>query len=82
MQNGHWPYSVGPKLKIFQRLEGFHSQVQSFCLQNAREVASSNTSPLEAHSAFFRLLMKEILDPYVCTVTFRQKVDLLISNTR
>ena len=40
--------------------------------------ASSNTSHLEAHAGFFRLLMKGILDP--CTVTFRQKVDFLISN--
>ena len=30
-----------------------------------RKVASSNTSRLEAHAGFFRLLMKEILGPYV-----------------
>ena len=30
-----------------------------------RKVASSNTSRLEAHADFFRLLMKGILDPYV-----------------
>ena len=30
-----------------------------------RKVASSNTSRLEAHAGFFRLLMKGILDPYV-----------------
>jgi hypothetical protein len=29
------------------------------------KVASSNTSCLEAHVGFFRLLMKGILDPYV-----------------
>ena len=34
------------------------------------KVASSNTSRLEAHEAFFRLLMKGIFDPYVQTVTF------------
>ena len=28
-------------------------------------VASSNTSRLEAHAVFFRLLMKGIIDPYV-----------------
>ena len=34
--------------------------------QNAyRKVASSNMSCLEAHAVFFRLLMKEIFDPYV-----------------
>ena len=30
-----------------------------------RKVASSNTSRLEAHESFFRLLMKGIFDPYV-----------------
>ena len=29
------------------------------------KVASSNTSHLAAHAGFFRLLMKEIFDPYV-----------------
>ena len=29
------------------------------------KVASSNTSRLEAHPGFFRLLMKGIFDPYV-----------------
>ena len=30
-----------------------------------RKVVSSNTSHLEAYAGFFRLLMKEIFDPYV-----------------
>ena len=30
-----------------------------------RKVASSNTSRLEAHAGFFRLLMKRIFDAYV-----------------
>ena len=30
-----------------------------------RKVASSNTSRLEAHAGFIRLLMKGIFDPYV-----------------
>ena len=30
-----------------------------------RKITSSNTSHLEAHSGFFRLLMKGIFDPYV-----------------
>ena len=33
-----------------------------------RKVASSNTSHLEAHAGFFRLLMKGFLS--LCTVTF------------
>ena len=30
-----------------------------------RKIVSSNMSHLEAHTGFFRLLMKGILDPYV-----------------
>ena len=30
-----------------------------------RKVASSNTSRLEAHAGYFKLLMKGIFDPYV-----------------
>ena len=30
-----------------------------------RKVASSNTSPLEVHAEFFRLLLKGIFGPYV-----------------
>ena len=30
-----------------------------------REVVSSNTSHIEAHAGFFRLLVKGIFDPYV-----------------
>ena len=37
-------------------------------------------SRLEAHAGFFRLLMKGIFDPYLCTVTFRQKVDFQVSS--
>ena len=47
------------------------------------KVKSFNTSSLEAHEGFFRLLMKVILDLYVSTVgtvTFWQKDDSLISN--
>ena len=44
-----------------------------------RKVASSNTSCLEAHAGFFKLLMKGSFSS-LCTVTFWQKVDFLISN--
>ena len=47
--------------------------------QKYRKVVSFNTSCLEVHASFFRLLMKGIFYPYV-TVTFWQKVDFLISN--
>ena len=33
--------------------------------ENYCKIASSNTSRLEAHVGFFRLLMKEIFSPYV-----------------
>ena len=32
--------------------------------------ASSNTSRLETHAGFFRLLMKWIFDPYILNVRF------------
>ena len=38
---------------------------QIYFSSNYRKVASSNTSRLEAHAGFFRLLMKGIFDPYV-----------------
>ena len=38
---------------------------RSFNSNSYRNVASSNTSCLEAHAGFFRLLMKGIFDPYV-----------------
>ena len=37
----------------------------SFIDLEYRKVASSNTSHLEGHAGFFRLLMKGIFDPYV-----------------
>ena len=40
---------------------GYHPVV----LCQYRKVASSNTSYLEAHAGFFRLLMKGIFDTYV-----------------
>ena len=43
------------------------------------KIASSNTSRLEAHVDFFKLLMKGIWGS-LCTVTFWQKVDFFISN--
>ena len=44
-----------------------------------RKVTSSNTSRLEAHAGFFRLLMKGTFDSYVLW-PFDKKVDFLISN--
>ena len=44
-----------------------------------RKVASSNMSRSEAHAGFFRFLMKEYFWS-LCTVTFWQKIDFLISN--
>ena len=36
-----------------------------YILDTYRKIASSNTSRLEAHVGFFRLLMKGIFGPYV-----------------
>ena len=42
-----------------------HWQIPDFWKIMQRKVASSNTSRLEAHAGFLRLLMKGIFDPYV-----------------
>ena len=48
---------------------------------NYRKVASSNTSHLEAHACFFLIAYAgDFLS--LCSVTFWQKVDFLISNAR
>ena len=44
---------------------------------NYRKVASSNTSRLEAHAGFFRLLMKGIIDPYVLWLFDKKYVPLI-----
>ena len=60
-----------PNPKRFAIIETFSPELWSikYC-----KVGSSNISCLEAHAGFFRLLMKEIFDPYV------KKVDFLISD--
>ena len=51
----------------------FQSNLHSDCT-NYRKVASSNTSHLEAHAGFFRLLMKGIFDPYMYCDHLTQKL--------
>ena len=54
-----------------------------FLLLDYHKVASSKTFYLEAHAGFFRLHMKVEGDfRSLCTVSFRQIVDFLISNAR
>ena len=48
----HWPLTMTGYLKVHPKI-------------TYRKVASSNTSCLEAHAGFFRLLMKWIFDPNV-----------------
>ena len=45
-----------------------------------RKVASSNTSCLEAHAGFLRLLMKGIFYPYVLRPFDKKLISYLISN--
>ena len=54
---------VDQNLQISQgtSLYKFHNSLITIC----RKVASSNTSRLEAHAGFFRLLMMGIFDPYL-----------------
>ena len=42
-----------------------HDYFMQYLVKTYRKVASSNTSCLEAHAGFFRLLMKGIFDLYV-----------------
>ena len=49
-----------------------------------RNVASTNTSRLEAHPGFFRLLMKNYFDAYLCTplgenLTLKYKHELILA---
>ena len=52
-------------------------QWNSYC-----KVASSNTSRLEAHAGFFRLLMKGIFDPYVLWPFDKKLISLLVMRIR
>ena len=47
-----------------------------------RKVTSSNTSRLEAPAGFFRLLMKEILDPYVLWPFDKKLISSLVTRVR
>ena len=47
-----------------------------------RKVASSNTSCLEAHAGFFRLLMKGIFNPYVLWPFDRKLIFKLVTYVR
>ena len=59
------PYKVMFNSKHAQWVEIIYGAVfWVFFLFNCK-VTSSNTSRLEAHAGFFRLLMKGIFDPYV-----------------
>ena len=54
----NWTFSKRTKSSNLERL---------VFLTTYRKIASSNTSQLEAHSGFFRLLMKGIFDPDLLT---------------
>jgi hypothetical protein len=47
-----------------------------------RKIASSNTSRLEAHACFFRLLMKRIFDPYVLCPFSKKLIFYLVTRIR
>ena len=47
-----------------------------------RKIASSNTSHLEAHASFFRLLMKGIFDPYVLWPFDKKLISKLVTRVR
>ena len=47
-----------------------------------RKIASSNTSRLEAHAGFFRLLMKGIFDPNVLSPFDKKLIFKLVTRIR
>ena len=69
----HWSYgNTGLLVKIFQIIVGLTAltvawiRITTWNVENSyRKIASSNTSRLEVHVEFFRLLMKGTFGPYV-----------------
>ena len=53
------------KNKKYGLMTKINQQKTKYILYRYRKIASSNTSRLEAHVGFFRLLMKGIFGPYV-----------------
>ena len=84
-------YKVGPKVfwdfpKVRSMLQShlpFHYQttiiVYFAVVVTYSKFASSNTSCLEAHACFFRLLMKGIFDPYLLRPFGQKLISLLVT---
>ena len=70
--------SMSFKLQSKNKIEGTPILKLAMVKRLYRKILSSNTSRLEAHVGFFRLLMKGIFGPYVLWPF--DKVDFLISN--
>ena len=51
-------------------------------IEKYRKVASSNTSHVESHAGFFRLLMKRIFDPYVLCPFDKKLISKLVKRVR
>ena len=60
-----WGIKEEKSITIYQPPPDFKTKKCPRCILRYRKVASSNTSCLEAHVGFFRLLIKGIFDPYV-----------------
>ena len=59
-----FPFLTNIDFKVIRQVLGYTYIIIKKYSYTYRKVASSNTSRLEAHECFFRLLMKEIFGPY------------------
>ena len=65
-------------LNFLEVVVGLHGNVDI----SYRKIASSNTSRLEAHAGFFRLLKKGIFDPYVLSPFDKKLISKLVTHVR
>ena len=68
-------YKCSPELIFLNEI--FFRKIFRYC-----KVASSNTSRLEAHAGFFRLLMKGIFDPYIMWPLHKKLISQLVMSVR
>ena len=68
--------------EIYSEVHFFAWKNKAYNLYKYRKIASSNTSRLEAHVGFFRLLMKGIFGPYVLWPFDKMLIFQLVTHIR
>ena len=65
-------WTSSPRAELSKDFVHFLEEMRTrqFAFEIFSKIEGSNTSRLEAHVDFFKLLMKGIFGPYVCTVNF------------